>query len=90
MLIELGLAAWLALRTPPSLPVASAWVGMALVAFTWLVTWRASIPSHQKLSVAFDTAAHRRLVRTNWLRTGAWTLRAILAFWMLTLEGTMA
>lgn len=89
MLAELAIAAWLTLKIPAALPAASAWLGMALVGLIWLVTWWASVPSHRILSTGFETTAHRRLVRTNWLRTGAWTLRSVLAFWMLLREGTV-
>jgi hypothetical protein len=36
------------------------------------------VPLHTRLARGFDPAAHRQLVRTNWLRTLAWTLRALL------------
>ena len=35
------------------------------------------------LAQGFDARAHRRLVNTNWIRTVAWSLRALLASWML-------
>ena len=34
------------------------------------------------LSQEFDKAVHQRLVWTNWLRTVAWSLRALLVLWM--------
>jgi hypothetical protein len=43
------------------------------------VTLRSSIPAHEVLSRGFDEAAHRRLLRSNWWRTGAWTTRGIIA-----------
>jgi hypothetical protein len=46
--------------------------------FNWLSTWRVQIPLHNKLALGFDAETHRRLVRTNWWRTSAWTLRGIL------------
>ena len=53
------------------------WLLLSLLplAFVWLATWRVQIPLHHKLSAAFDPETHRRLVSTNWWRTGAWTLR---------------
>ena len=43
------------------------------------VTVRASIPAHERLTHGFDADAHDRLVRTNWLRTAAWTARTVIA-----------
>ena len=47
------------------------------------VTVLASIPAHEALTRGFDPEAHRRLVRTNWWRTAAWTLRGVLAVVLL-------
>jgi len=48
------------------------------------VTIRASIPAHDALSHGFDESAHRRLLRSNWWRTAAWTTRGIIALIVLT------
>lgn len=59
---------------------------------SWLVTWGAgtllavalgativfAVPSHSKLADGHDGAAVDRLIRTNWIRTAAWTARGIL------------
>lgn len=55
-----------------------AWRGFSLVILIWLVTALLSVPAHHKLGAGFDQAVHRRLVRTNWVRTVAWTLRSAL------------
>ena len=78
MLVELGTGAVLLWRRPAFLPAAVAWVGAALLAVVWLSTWGLQVPRHAELGVGFDARAHRRLVRTNWLRTAAWTARAAL------------
>lgn len=59
------------------------WIGAALVLALWLTTALLSIPAHQRLASGFDSAAHRRLVRTNWIRTLAWTARGLIALAML-------
>ncbi len=41
------------------------------------------MPLHRQLAIAHDPAAIERLVRTNWLRTLAWTARGILALLLL-------
>ena len=40
---------------------------------TVLVTVGVSVPLHTRLAHGYDDAVARRLVRTNWLRTAAWT-----------------
>ena len=74
MMLELLLALALAARGGMA-----AWAGLALLAVIWLSTALVQVPLHRRLQGGFDAAAHRRLVRTNWLRTAAWTLRAALA-----------
>jgi hypothetical protein len=34
------------------------------------------------LQKGFHETVHRRLVRTNWVRTVAWSLRGLLVLWM--------
>jgi hypothetical protein len=83
MLVELACAAWLALARPTAVPAAAAWLGAALVALIWVSTFALQVPQHSVLSSGFDTQAHGLLVATNWVRTVAWSLRAILALWMI-------
>ncbi|MFN2371124.1 MAG: hypothetical protein ABR506_08230 [Candidatus Krumholzibacteriia bacterium] len=63
------------------LPLAAA--ALALLAAIWLVTALVQAPIHGRLTAGFDPALHRRLVRTNWLRTLAWTVRGGLVLLML-------
>jgi len=49
--------------------------GMALIVVIWLSTFLIQVPLHDVLADGFDPAAHASLVRTNWIRTLAWTLR---------------
>ena len=37
----------------------------------------------KKAPEKLDAAVLKRLVRTNWLRTAAWSLRGLLVFWMV-------
>jgi hypothetical protein len=41
-------------------------------------TWRLQVPRHDALARGWDAAAHRALVRSNWVRTAAWSARAAL------------
>lgn len=78
MLVEMATGVWLALRPSPYMPAAVAWIGLALLAVVWGSTFFLQVPEHGRLERGFDPDAHRRLVRGNWIRTVAWTLRAIL------------
>jgi hypothetical protein len=85
MLVELACAAWLIVERPPQIPAVAAWCGAALVAVIWLSTFALQVPQHAVLASGFDPQAHSWLVTTNWIRTVAWTLRAVLAAWMVAL-----
>lgn len=52
-----------------------------------LVTVAASVPAHVRLGAGFDADVHRRLVRTNWIRTAAWTAHAPVAVAILLRAG---
>jgi hypothetical protein len=75
MLVELGLSVWAAW----SLGGWVAWVGLVLIAVIWAVTWAVQVPAHRRLETGFDPVVCRRLVRSNWTRTAAWTLRGGMA-----------
>lgn len=74
MLAELATGLWLwgvvGHREPAFL------VSLAVLALVWMATAFVQVPLHGRLAHGFDAACHRRLVRSNWLRTSAWTLRA--------------
>lgn len=84
MVLELSTAIWLAMTTPPGLARSLAWTGLALVVVIWLSTGLLQVPQHAVLARGFDPAAHALLVTTNWVRTIAWTLRGLVALWLLT------
>lgn len=44
-----------------------------------VVTVAVSVPLHARLAQGYDDDAARRLVRTNWLRTAAWTAGTLVA-----------
>ena len=67
---------------PTAVPTWQLGAGLALVAVIWLSTAFLQVPGHGLLSRGFAADAHRRLVRTNWVRTAAWSLRALLVLWM--------
>lgn len=80
MLLEATTGALLVLRFPHALE----WkLGIALIAVIWLSTWLVQVPAHDVLSRGFSPATLHRLVTSNWIRTAAWTARAILITWMI-------
>lgn len=85
MLSEAVLAGWLLVAAPAGTPRALAIAGACLLAAIWAATLLLQVPCHARLEQAADVAAMRRLVRSNWLRTGAWTLRGATAVWLLLL-----
>jgi hypothetical protein len=60
-----------------------AWTGLGLLLIIWLSTFLLQVPLHRRLSLGFDDASHRALVRSNWIRTLAWTARGVLCLWMI-------
>jgi uncharacterized membrane protein len=83
MLVELACALWLVISPPSGVTSGLAYTGLALVAVLWLSTAFLQVPCHRELESGFDMTAHHKLVLTNWLRTAAWSLRGILALWMI-------
>ncbi|QYK49207.1 MAG: hypothetical protein KF838_04980 [Phycisphaeraceae bacterium] len=57
--------------------------GLALLGTIWLSTFLVQVPRHAALERAADARIITSLVRTNWLRTVAWTARGVLALLML-------
>lgn len=85
MLVEMGTAIALVLWRPEAIPTLAAWMALALLGVTWLSTLLQQVPAHRELLSGFDAASHRRLVRTNWIRTVAWTIRGGLSVWFVVL-----
>ena len=76
MVLELLLAGWLAWAGRAALPHGAGWWSLALVGVVWAVTFFISVPFHNRLGAGgYDYVVIDGLVRTNWLRTMARTLR---------------
>lgn len=79
MLVEAATAVLLvALR-----PHWTTYLGLALLAAVWISTAFLQVPAHNVLGSGFDATVHSRLVTTNWIRTFAWTARAVLCLALL-------
>ena len=83
MIIEAVTAAALALLPPPGVSYGVALAGLCLLIVVWASTALFSVPAHGALARGFAPEVHRRLVRTNWIRTLGWSARSVLAFWLL-------
>jgi hypothetical protein len=81
MVLELGLAVWLAGQG--GVLGAAVWWELALVLLIWAATLLVSVPFHNRLAHGYDHVAIDGLVRTNWIRTLAWTTRSGLLAWLL-------
>lgn len=53
-----------------------------LLCVIWASTFFIQVPLHRALLQGWNAQAHRRLVATNWIRTLAWTSRALLLCWL--------
>ena len=88
MLVEAATAAAIAWWPPAGVPRLAAVSGLGLVVANVLSTALVQLPLHGRLARdGHDPATVAMLVRSNWLRTLLWTLRAVLAVWMLRVAG---
>ena len=63
----------------------TAFVGLGLVAMIWASTAFLQVPLHNQLSSGMSASVIDRLVRTNWIRTLAWSARSVLVVtWLLS------
>ena len=84
MLTEIASAGWLALSPAAANSQWNVYLGLGLLLVIWLSTAALQVPCHRKLEAGFDAVTIRRLVSSNWIRTIAWTARAVLALQLLT------
>ena len=78
MLLELGTGATLLYLNPG---LALFQVNLIAIVLIWASTFFIQVPLHGRLSQAFSEPAHRKLVRSNWIRTVLWTGKAVLLVW---------
>ena len=62
-------------------------LNMVLLGSTWLVTFFFSARYHNQLLAGYDGELVNKLVNTNWIRTGLWSVRVVLLS-LLFIEGT--
>ena len=77
MLLEVGTIALLILNGALSSGSWLAWVaGPLLIGMIWASTALVSVPLHHELQSGYSAETIDQLVRTNWIRTLLWSLRA--------------
>ena len=81
MLVEAATAVALLWWGGGVLPAAMAWAGVGLVAVVWLSTAFVQVPRHHRLSTGYAADVGRALCSTNWIRTAAWSARAVIMLW---------
>lgn len=78
MAVELTTALLLLWGQPEGFLPFYAWLNAGLLATIWVSTFALQGPYHHRLTRGFDPFTHRSLVKTNWIRTAAWTARGAL------------
>lgn len=84
MLAEACLAIWIVVSNPHLIQKPWYFASSLLLVAIWASTAFLQVPLHQKLGFGFDEHRIHKLVRTNWIRTIAWTTRAFLLGWALS------
>jgi hypothetical protein len=56
---------------------------LVLLGIIWLSTAFIQVPLHGRLSTEFNTSNVDMLVKSNWIRTIAWTIRSTWAFYLI-------
>ena len=79
MFAELFSAFWIFTDASTERTQGVALLGLVLLAVIWLSTAILQAPAHTELSRGYDDKVHRRLVRSNWIRTFAWLARVPIA-----------
>ncbi|WP_145095350.1 hypothetical protein [Rosistilla carotiformis] len=74
---------------PAEIPKSAALFGLFLVIAIWISTAAIQVPCHRSLANGYRSDVHRWLVRSNWIRTAAWTARGALVIWMIVKVLTM-
>jgi uncharacterized membrane protein len=85
MLLELGFTALILFAPPAGIPSSLNWLNAVLLAVIWLSTAFLQVPQHGILAGGFDEKAYRMLVNSNWIRTVAWSVKAVIATFMVWL-----
>ncbi len=83
MIIELLTSIFLLYYPPENIDSKLIWSGLILTIIIWASTFFVQVPLHEKLARGFDLQVIKNLVKTNWLRTIAWSLRSLLVLYFV-------
>ena len=81
MIAELLTAILLLFYLPANIDSKLVWLALILTLAIWASTFFVQVPLHEKLARGFDLQTIDSLVRTNWIRTVLWSLRAVLVLY---------
>lgn len=79
MVLELVTALLLAFLFPSVLSLGAA----LLLIIIWISTFFVQVPLHSAIERGEEGSAARRLVRSNWIRTVAWSVRVVIVVSMV-------
>jgi uncharacterized membrane protein len=82
MLAEVVTAVYLVLAPAAGYNSAVPWIAAILLAVVWASTLLVQVPQHERLAQGYDRQTVVTLVRSNWVRTVAWSLRGGLVIAM--------
>lgn len=83
MLVELVTTLLLLWKPHPAFSPRLSLIAAGCLALAWLSTFLVQVPVHQQLLQGPDEAGIATLVAGNWLRTSAWSIRAMLLVFAL-------
>ena len=77
MLLELGTAFILLFTRPLYFSIESSYLSFALILLIFLSTFLLQVPDHEKIQESGQDSDIEHLVKWNWIRTIAWSLRLV-------------
>lgn len=83
VVVTLASGVLLLFARPAQVPIAAAVAGLVLFVVISVSTALFQAPQHVRLSGGFDRDAYESLLRSNWIRTAAWSVYALLGLWMI-------
>ncbi|MBE17585.1 MAG: hypothetical protein CMH79_02375 [Nitrospinae bacterium] len=62
------------------MPTITTSIGLSILFLIWTCTFFVQLPIHNKLNKEFNTKLVHKLIKSNWIRTISWTVRAATCF----------
>lgn len=81
--VEIATGAALVWTRPPGVGLVPVLIAGVFLVVIWTITAFVQVPLHRRLGDQPDHSVVSQLVRSNWLRTGLWTVRGMLVTGML-------